>query len=99
MGGAEGDAGVVDPVSTVSSRIALLPSECVSRVAHSPRRACTVLRGACKSAAHARFSLPRVTFVASRRDTRDFPISRFVTSTACHIAEPSARTIPILDTV
>lgn len=57
----EGDAGVVDPVSTVSSRIALLPAN-VCHVWHTRRAPRTAvhgrmrvrgLRGACKSGAGA----------------------------------------------
>lgn len=85
----EGDAGVVDPVSTVSNRIALLPAN-VCHVWHTRRASRTAVHGRVRARvvrvrACALFS--RVTFAASRRDTREFPIAA---STACHVAAPNA---------
>lgn len=83
---------VVDPASTVSSRIALLPAN-VCHVWHTRRapRACG-LRGAYKSARVRTCALIScVTFAASRREnTREFPIA-VRASTACHVAAPNAR--------
>lgn len=84
--------GVVDPVSTVSSRIALLPAN-VCHVWHTRRgRPCTAARVCAVYAARVRVRVrtcalfSRVTFAASRRDTR---VSYNGES---HVIVPNART-------
>lgn len=95
----EGEAGVVDPVSTVSSRIALLPAN-VCHVWHTRRtqpRACARgLRDACKSTRVRTCALLScVTFAASR--TREFILMSYSDASRYHVSRCCAErthTIP-----